>query len=143
YRRRGLATVVTGAMVAEALARGCRHIGWHCWAHNLGSIGVAEKVGFVHRESYPEYVCHEDPLMHKAIQGYAALRARDFETARRWYAEVATTEGAPAWAPFQLARCNAMLGDPDAALDALRQAVSLGWREREETAAHPDLQSLR
>src|SRR5690606_10435723 len=135
--------VVTGAMVAEALTRGFRQIGWHCWEHNVGSIGVAEKVGFVLRERYSAYVCHADQLMHKAIQGYMALRAREFEGARRWYAEVAAMEGAAAWGLSQLARCHRMLGDPDGALGALRQAVVLGWREEEETSAQPDFESLR
>jgi len=46
YRRRGLATIVVAAAVAYAFSAGCREVGWHCSEENMGSRGVAEKVGF-------------------------------------------------------------------------------------------------
>jgi GNAT superfamily N-acetyltransferase len=47
YRRRGLATMVVAATVAQALAAGYGEVGWHCSEDNQGSQGVAEKVGFM------------------------------------------------------------------------------------------------
>jgi GNAT superfamily N-acetyltransferase len=46
YRRRGLATLVTRALVEAAAARGITGIGWHCYAGNAGSIATARKAGF-------------------------------------------------------------------------------------------------
>jgi RimJ/RimL family protein N-acetyltransferase len=46
YRRRGLATAVVAAAAAHALSQGYDEVGWHCGEENVGSQGVAEKVGF-------------------------------------------------------------------------------------------------
>lgn len=46
YRRRGLATAVVAASVEHCLARGIRHIGWHCWSPNEASLRTAQRVGF-------------------------------------------------------------------------------------------------
>ena len=46
YRRRGLATLVTRALVEAAAARGIARVGWHCYAGNAGSIATARKAGF-------------------------------------------------------------------------------------------------
>lgn len=45
-RRRGLAAAVVAATVDYALGQGFTEVGWHCGEENLGSQGVAEKVGF-------------------------------------------------------------------------------------------------
>lgn len=55
FRRRGLASIVVAAAVAHCLARGLTDIGWHCLSTNLGSIAVAEKVGFVKDYAYSAY----------------------------------------------------------------------------------------
>jgi RimJ/RimL family protein N-acetyltransferase len=57
YRRQGLATLTAAATVDGCLARGLTAIGWHCDVDNLGSRGVAERVGFRHERDYVEYVC--------------------------------------------------------------------------------------
>jgi GNAT superfamily N-acetyltransferase len=46
YRRQGMATIVVAATVDHALSHGYEEVGWHCGEENLGSQGVAEKVGF-------------------------------------------------------------------------------------------------
>jgi RimJ/RimL family protein N-acetyltransferase len=143
YRRRGLATIVTAAMVEECQARGWTHIGWHCWHHNLGSIGVAEAVGFRHQATYNSYVSLYDPLMHLAVQGYAALRNEDFATAADWYAQVSNVENAPEWAFYQLARCQAMLNQPQAAFSSLRGAIEKGWKDEDFLRNHPHFTPLQ
>lgn len=57
YRRRGLATIVVAANVAHALSHGLRMVGWQCSEDNLGSQGVAEKVGFRLTQQFPCYAC--------------------------------------------------------------------------------------
>jgi RimJ/RimL family protein N-acetyltransferase len=56
YQRRGLATAMTLALVAEALARGLSYVGWHCYADNAPSVATALKAGFVKVQDYPAYV---------------------------------------------------------------------------------------
>lgn len=60
YRRHGLATLTVAATVDECLLRGLTTIGWHCHETNLGSRGVAEKVGFVKEREYMNYLCLSD-----------------------------------------------------------------------------------
>ena len=45
YQRRGIATVLTRAFLAEAFKRGYRHIGWDCWEKNAASAASARKAG--------------------------------------------------------------------------------------------------
>ena len=55
HRRRGLATLTAAAAVEHALAHGFAMVGWHCPEENRGSIGTAEKVGFLRERDYVAY----------------------------------------------------------------------------------------
>lgn len=55
YRRCGLATITAAAAVEYALSQGFSMVGWQCSEDNLGSIGTAEKVGFVMERAYTMY----------------------------------------------------------------------------------------
>jgi RimJ/RimL family protein N-acetyltransferase len=46
YQQRGLGTVVGCAFVEEAIRRGYRQIGWHCWLRNQPSAALAGKIGY-------------------------------------------------------------------------------------------------
>jgi len=65
YRRRGLATLTVAATAEECLVQGFTTIGWHCHETNLGSRGVAEKVGFVKEREYMSYICLADHEEHR------------------------------------------------------------------------------
>jgi GNAT superfamily N-acetyltransferase len=52
YRRRGLAFMTCRAVIGEALRRGVRGIGWHCWSRNTPSVALALKLGFKFVEEY-------------------------------------------------------------------------------------------
>jgi RimJ/RimL family protein N-acetyltransferase len=56
YRRQGLATHTAAATVDYALQHGFTHIGWHTSEDNIGSIKVAEKVGFTRSTDYTWYL---------------------------------------------------------------------------------------
>jgi len=47
YRRRGLATAVSGAALAYGLSHGLCQIDWDCAIYNTGSVRTAEKLGGV------------------------------------------------------------------------------------------------
>jgi len=55
HRRKGLATAAATAVVRESLSRGLTPH-WDCWATNLPSARVAEKVGFTLQEAYAVYL---------------------------------------------------------------------------------------
>lgn len=52
YRRRGLATAMTQALIEQAFARGIHQVGWHCFASNTPSASTALKAGFVKQADY-------------------------------------------------------------------------------------------
>ena len=131
YRRRGLAALATAATVAAALARGFDRIGWHCWTRNLGSRGVAERVGFAHIGTYTNYRCLADPARHAAETALHAARRGDRATASAWCERAAADPTATGRTQFHAAAVLAALGDHDAALARLRAAVALGGADAE------------
>jgi len=52
HRSKGYATMVAAACVRDCLARGLT-VHWDCWANNLASARVAEKLGFERVAEYP------------------------------------------------------------------------------------------
>lgn len=46
HQRKGIATTLTKAFLAEAAKRGYHHIGWKCWEKNEASVATARKAGF-------------------------------------------------------------------------------------------------
>jgi len=56
YRRRGLALHTAKAAIGHGLTLGHRFVGWHCWADNAGSNGLARALGFNHVCEYPAVV---------------------------------------------------------------------------------------
>jgi RimJ/RimL family protein N-acetyltransferase len=57
YQRQGLGTLVGSAFIEEALRRGVREIGWHCWARNLPSAALARRLGYTLERDYEITVC--------------------------------------------------------------------------------------
>lgn len=131
YRRRGLAALATAATVEVALARGFDRLGWHCWTRNLGSRRVAERVGFDHVGTYTNYWCLADPARHAAETALHAARRGDRATANAWCERVAADPAATGRTHFHAAAVLAALGDHDAALAQLREAVALGGADAE------------
>ncbi|WP_430787199.1 GNAT family N-acetyltransferase [Virgibacillus flavescens] len=54
FRRRGLGTITLAATVNASMNKGVKEIGWHCVDTNVGSITIAERVGF---KKLKEYSC--------------------------------------------------------------------------------------
>jgi GNAT superfamily N-acetyltransferase len=57
HRRRGVATALASATVAEARSFGFSEVGWHCWADNASSVGLALKLGFEVVTDYSVWLC--------------------------------------------------------------------------------------
>ena len=56
YRRRGLGTLMTQALCAEAARRGIQQVGWHCLTHNTASAATAARAGLRLVLDYPSAV---------------------------------------------------------------------------------------
>jgi GNAT superfamily N-acetyltransferase len=46
HQRKGIATILTKAFLAEAIRRGYQRVGWDCWEKNVASAATARKAGF-------------------------------------------------------------------------------------------------
>jgi RimJ/RimL family protein N-acetyltransferase len=53
YRRRGLGTLLTQALLDAAHLRGVHTVGWHCWKTNQASAALARKAGLEWVKDFP------------------------------------------------------------------------------------------
>lgn len=63
-RRKGFGSLTVLAALDFCYQMGFREVGWHCEAHNWGSIATAEKVGFEKAREYYGWVCKFDLDVH-------------------------------------------------------------------------------
>jgi len=122
YRQQGLGTLVTAATAAHAVAQGFTSIGWHCWANNVGSIGVAEKVGFVQAAAYAILINHW------AAENVTDMSPDEFrafaELYERWFEAEPPTGGYP---HFVAATAWALARERANCFAQLNRAVDVGW----------------
>lgn len=72
-----------------------------------------------------------------------ALKKKEYAAARDAYVRLLATAPGLSTAWYNLACCQALLGDVDAALSALTQAVEKGWTNAMLTLSDPDLAEVR
>jgi GNAT superfamily N-acetyltransferase len=143
YQKRGLGTVVSLALVEHALSQGIQRIGWHCWKWNTASSALAARAGFAHICDYPVYMCILNQGVQFALHGFDLRSAGVYPEALEWYQKSLATGSAPAWAYYETARCLARLDQPEAAIEALRQAAEHGFDHWAAARGEPDLKTLR
>jgi RimJ/RimL family protein N-acetyltransferase len=140
YRRQGLATLTAAAAVDYSLSSGFRQVGWHCEEHNLGSIGVAEKVGFKLERKYIQYYACANQAHHLGETAQSHFRAKRYKEAIESYEKFFATppEELPKWLRqilpkelgthyFRVAYAHAAIGEDNGALKYLEKAVDNGW----------------
>jgi RimJ/RimL family protein N-acetyltransferase len=126
YRGRGLATLVAAGTVDYCLSRGISRIGWHCIDTNIGSIRVAEKVGFRRTRDYQSFGT-ELPA--------ANASDLDRETWRRLAEEYVANSDINSMLSYRAAECWALAGEPVRSMEILNYLVDIGW-------LNPDLSYL-
>jgi RimJ/RimL family protein N-acetyltransferase len=99
YRRQGLATLTAAATVDYSLSSGFKYVGWHCGEYNLGSIGVAEKVGFKLERKYIQYYACANEAHHVEETAQTHFRAKRYKEAIECYEKFFATppEELPRW----------------------------------------------
>ena len=140
YRRQGLATLTAAAAVDYFLSSGFREVGWHCDEYNLGSIGVAEKVGFKLERKYIQYYACANEAHHLEETAQAHFRAKRYKEAIECYERFFATpqKELPKWLRnvlpqelgvhyFRVAYAKAAVGEYNGALKYLEKAVDNGW----------------
>ena len=60
FRKRGLATALTLALLEHAFAKGYTEVGWHCFKRNAASGNTARKAGFDKVRDYPAFIVWYD-----------------------------------------------------------------------------------
>jgi len=152
YRRRGLATLTAAAAVDYCLSHGFASVGWHCDEYNLGSRGVAEKVGFELERKYVQYYVCFNEAHHLAETGLAHFRAKRYREAVECYEGVFATErqDMPEWMPSErhlyyhlVARAKAAVGEKDTAIEYLEKAIDDSWTYIDSTKNCEEFNSLR
>jgi RimJ/RimL family protein N-acetyltransferase len=131
YRRRGLAAIAAAAAVDYALAHGYTSVGWHCNFDNHGSIRTAQKVGFVKERDYVHYYCMASELEQVLETAHMHYRLGDTRAETDWLARACTYDDVPVWAFSWAGGAFTRLGDYEAALRYLHQAVDRGWANRQ------------
>lgn len=140
HRRQGLATLTAAAAVDYALSNGFKQVGWHCDEYNLGSIGVAQKVGFKLERKYIQYYACANEAHHleetaqfnyrarrykEAIENYEKFFATPQEKLPEWFREILPQELGVHY--FRVALSKAAIGENKGALEYLEKAVDNGW----------------
>jgi RimJ/RimL family protein N-acetyltransferase len=139
-RKQGLATLTAAATVDYSLSSGFRYVGWHCDEYNLGSIRVAEKVGFKLERKYIQYYACSNAAHHLEEIAQAHFRAKRYKEAIKSYEKFFATpqEELPRWLRkilpeelgthyFRVAYAKAAIGEDNGALTYLEKAVDNGW----------------
>jgi GNAT superfamily N-acetyltransferase len=122
HRRRGYGTLTAAANASHAVGRGFSTIGWHCWDNNVGSIGVAEKVGFEKRADYDVFINHW------AAENITDMTQDEFRAfARSYEGELAAQRPSSGFPHIVTATAWALSGDMEGCFRHLHKAVDLGW----------------
>jgi len=140
YRRQGLATLTAAAAVDYALSNEFTQVGWHCDEYNVGSIGVAEKVGFKLERKYVQYYACANEAHHlgetaqfyfrakryrEAIESYEKFLATPQKKLPKWLREVLPQELGVHY--FRVALSKAAIGENKSSIEYLEEAVKNGW----------------
>lgn len=142
YRRRGLATSMTRALVAEAFRRGLTQVGWHCFAENLASANTARKAGFEKVCDYSASLCWYDEAVGLTVSGNQHLERSEFAQAMHWYQTGLERGLRHRWLYWSAGRAAAALGQEEAALNYLGLALEAGFDDLERLQSSEYLRSL-
>jgi RimJ/RimL family protein N-acetyltransferase len=122
HRRRGLGTLAAAATAARALDRGFSQLGWHCWANNVGSQGVARNVGFRLITAYDVFINHWP------AENVTDMTEEEFCTFARAYEQAFEVRPPTDGYPHVVAAKAWALGRERAGcFRHLNRAVDLGW----------------
>jgi tetratricopeptide (TPR) repeat protein len=128
YRRRGLATAMTLALVEQARTRGYTHVGWHCRSNNAPSAATAVRSGLRKVCDYPAFIAFFDPIDNLAVNGNYAWQAGRLDEALQWYARAFALGEAKNWAYWYAAGAAAVADNCDLAIAYLTNALAKGYR---------------
>lgn len=123
YRRQGLGTLMTLALVELAHAKGVQEVGWHCHANNTASSATARKAGFQLKCDYPAFFAWYNEVDNLVVHGNICRNQGRHAEAAGWYEQAFARGEAKGWGYWNAA-CNAAeLGRPEDAFRYLAKAI--------------------
>ncbi len=142
-RGKGYARLAVQALLDECLRQG-RMPHWKTEDFRLPSIKLAEKVGFTNRRSYYAYVFvynEQDNLVFTAYHRFRYFG--DIAEAHRLLEQALTLGNLNGWHHFLLACGYSLVGQTEQALEHVKRAVELGWKDVSDLRYDLDLANLR
>ena len=137
------------------LCQAASEVGWHCDEYNIGSIGVAERVGFELERKYIQYYACVNEAHHleetaqahfrakrykEAIESYEKFFATPLEELPKWLREILPQELGTHY--FRVAYAKAAIGEDNGALKYLEKAVDNGWLYMDFLMSCEEFQSM-
>jgi GNAT superfamily N-acetyltransferase len=139
FQRQGLATVTTLALIEHAFSLAYRRIGWHCWTNNKPSVALALRTGFKEIHHYSVYLCVLELAIQFALHGDDHRSLRQFQEALTWYEKATSFDTAPGWVYYNTARCLVQIGEIQAAIRHLQEAIDRGFDDLDQMRTEADL----
>lgn len=138
YRRRGLATITTSALVERALKEGVTEIGWHCYSGNEASIATALAAGFEKVCEYPTYWGMFEEKLSLAVNGNVCFEHQEYREAVGWYEKAIEAGELPVWVAWNTACAYAHIDQKEKVFNYISLAVEQGFRDIEfiKTSRH-------
>jgi RimJ/RimL family protein N-acetyltransferase len=124
YRKQGLGTLMTLALLEMARCKGVQHVGWHCWRSNVPSSATALKAGFHLARDYASFFAWFNEIDNLVVHGNICQEQQQYDEAATWYEQAFSRGEAKSWG-YWAAACNAaLLNRLDQALHYLGQAIA-------------------
>lgn len=129
FRRRGLALLLSAALIEYALSHGLDVVHWNCEAFNRGSIRIAEKLGLTLEHRHTMYNLILNPVIHEVNRAWAHFDAGRYPQAIELCQHHIGQSEAHAHAHFYyiVARCHHIQGSPEQTMRWLNLAAQAGW----------------
>ncbi len=127
YRRQGLATALTAAVLGAAHDAGLTSVAWHCHLSNAGSAAIARK--FMVAEPI-------ETLAYSASLPAENVGDLDLATNQKLAEHFEAGEADIGWLGFHAACAWALAGDDSRSLDAVDRLVEARWHGQPEWLAN-------
>jgi GNAT superfamily N-acetyltransferase len=131
YRRRGLATITSGAAIEFGLANGLSTVYWDCNAGNTTSLRTAQVLGFQFECEHEQYVYIYDQVRAMVNRAWRDMESGDYtQTIEDCDWLIDQGEGGLSHAHYLSAVAHAGLGEVEKALEHLNTAWKIDWDDQ-------------
>ena len=142
YRRKGLGTRVAAAVISKSLSDGYDPF-WICDKANVGSRGLAERLGFRYTGDIFLVDIPFDPYaFYRGLADGFFMPNGEYRQAAESYERACRIQPGGAEDYYHAAVAWASAGEGDRALEHLRKALESGWTDMERAASEPAFGAL-